>query len=158
MKKASKIVLSIVGGFAILGIVGNIIGSNNTPSTATSNPATTESTPSSTPTSTPTPTPQSQDKDSKLQAMLQASPAPTFVKSDVDEELTYTLTNNTNDTFDYVELDVDFFNREGVKISNEMTNTTNVTPGQKFQLQVTTMDTDATTYKVTGIYSDSLHN
>lgn len=158
MKRASKIVLIIVGGLAVLGIVGNIIGSNNTSNTVTNSPTTTESTPSSAPTSTPTPAPQSQDKDSELQAMLQASPAPTFVKSDVDEELTYTLTNNTNDTFDYVELDVDFFNKEGVKIDDGMTNTTHVTPGQKFQLQVTTMDTNVASYKVVGIYSDSLHD
>lgn len=149
MKKLFKIVLGIVGAIVVLGIIGAVAGGHSDSSSSTASKSTTT-------VSAPAPTVSSPDDE--LKAMLKAAPAPKVTKDDVSMDVTYTLTNTTKDKFDYVELDIDFYNKAGVKIDSEMTNTQNVTPGQKFQLKVSTMESGASTYKVTGIYSDSLHD
>jgi hypothetical protein len=129
MKKFFKIIGGIIGGIIVLGIIAGIVGGNSSSDTSSSKPTTSKPT-------APVTAPATSDSNAELQAMLKSAPAPVVKKDDMSMEVTYTLTNNTKDKFDYVELDVDFYNKAGVKIGSEMTNTENVTAGQKFQLDV----------------------
>lgn len=169
MKKFMKIVLGFIGGIIVLFaiLIGiSVVTANNQASTDSqatiSAPAPSDTTSSDSTSSDSTSTNTSGDgqsagEDTLLQGMLSAVPAPTMTDDGIQKTVTYVLTNDTKLTFDYVELNVDFYNKAGVKIDSEMVNTTNVTPGQKFQLQVNCMDETATSYKVSGIYSNALH-
>lgn len=160
MKKFFKIIGVIIGVFIVIGIIGAIAGGNSSSSTQSSapQPATTQTTTTKPTAPAPKPAPAAPSKDDELANMLKAAPAPTVSDDGFMKTVTYTLTNNTQDTFDYVEIDYDIFNKDGIKTNSDMTNITNVTPGQKFQLKLTLSSSDGeSNWKVTGIYSDALH-
>lgn len=157
MKKFFKIIGGIIGGIIVIGIIGAVAGGNSSSSTPTKPTAVTAPAPEKA-TQAPKPTPAPSSPDDELKAMLQTAPAPVVKKDEISYDVTYTLTNNTKDSFDYVELDVDFYNKAGVKVDTGMVNTTHVSAGQKFELNVTTMKQDVDSYKVVGIYSSALHD
>lgn len=94
-----------------------------------------------------------QSKDQELADMLSKAPAPTETHDDYSYTAEYTLTNNTKDTFDYIQLNADVFDKNGTKLGNDMANITNVTPGQTFKVKLTFVEQGANSYKVTGISS-----
>jgi hypothetical protein len=171
VKKFFKIVGSIIGGIIVLGIIMGIIGSNSSsqPSPQSTTPmkqATTGNQQTTKPKSKSKPKPASaapvtapKSLDDELADMLAHAPVPTVKDDGFTKTATYILTNTTKDKFDYIELDYDVFNKSAIKTGSNMVNITNVTPGQKFQLQVTLLSSDGETdWKATGIYSSALHD
>lgn len=98
---------------------------------------------------------QTSDKDAELKAML-AKAKPVVTHTDMEYYVTYTLVNDTKDSFDYVQLNADVFDKNGVKLGNDMGNITNVKAGQTFQLKIQFIEQDAVSYKITGISSSAL--
>jgi hypothetical protein len=97
---------------------------------------------------------QTTSKDQELQAML-AKAKPVETHTDMDYSVEYTLTNDTKDSFDYVQINADVFDKGGVKLGNDMTNITNVQPGQTFKLKLDLYQEGATSYKITNISSSA---
>lgn len=96
---------------------------------------------------------QDQSKDQLLQAMLNKAPAPVVHKDEYSYSVEYTLTNNTKENFDYIQLNADVFDKNGVKLGNDMTNITDVKAGQVFKLKLDFYQQDSNSYRVTGISS-----
>lgn len=95
------------------------------------------------------------DKDKLLSEMLSKAPAPTVVHDQYSYTVEYTLTNNTNETFDYIQLNADVFDKNGTKLGNDMSNITNVKPGQTFKIKLDLYQEGAASYKITGISSQA---
>jgi hypothetical protein len=98
----------------------------------------------------------SDDKDKLLQAMLDKAPKPVETKDDYSYTVEYTLKNDTDQTFDYIQISADVFDSKGVKLGNDMTNITDVKPNQTFKLKLDLYQEGASSYKITSITSDAL--
>ena len=98
----------------------------------------------------------SDDKDKLLQAMLDKAPKPVETKDDYSYTVEYTLTNDSDQTFDYIQISADVFDSKGVKLGNDMTNITDVKPNQTFKLKLDLYQEGVASYKITSITSDAL--
>lgn len=122
MKKGTKIVLGTFGIVAVLGFggcafsmfaVGNAV---NTTVTDMNN----------------------QDKAEKkaLDEMLKNAPKPIIKKDEYTYNVTYTFTNKSKFDFDYIELDLNVYDKDNVKLDTNMTNITDVKAGQTFKMTI----------------------
>lgn len=98
----------------------------------------------------------SNDKDKLLQAMLDKAPKPVETKDDYSYTVEYTLKNDTGESFDYIQISADVFDKDGVKLGNNMTNITDVKPDQTFKLKLDLYQEGAASYKITSISSNPL--
>lgn len=92
------------------------------------------------------------NKDELLQAMLDKA-QPVETKDEFSYSVEYTLINDTEETFDYIQLNADVFDSAGTKLGNNMTNITEVQPGQTFKLKLDLYQEGAASYKLTKISS-----
>jgi hypothetical protein len=90
------------------------------------------------------------NKDDLLQEILDKS-KPVETKDEFSYTVEYTLVNDTKEAFDYIQLEADVFDKNGVKLGNNMTNITEVKPGQTFKLTLDLYQEGATSYKITKI-------
>jgi hypothetical protein len=97
-----------------------------------------------------------EDKDALLQAMLDKAPKPVETKDEFSYTVEYTLTNDTKETFDYIEVQYDVFDQNGVKLGNSFTNISDVTAGQVFKIKLDLYQEGAASYKITSISSSAL--
>lgn len=97
-----------------------------------------------------------EDKDALLQSMLDKAPAPVETKDDFSYTVEYTLTNDTGEDFDYIQVDYDIFDANNVKLGNNMTNITEVTAGQTFKIKLDLYQEGAASYKITSITTNPL--
>jgi hypothetical protein len=97
-----------------------------------------------------------EDKDALLQAMLDKAPKPVETKDEFNYTVEYTLTNDTKETFDYIEVQYDVFDQNGVKLGNSFTNISDVTAGQVFKIKLDLYQEGAASYKITSISSSAL--
>lgn len=96
-----------------------------------------------------------EDKDVLLQGMLDKAPAPVETKDEFSYSVEYTLLNDTGETFDYIQVDYDVFDANGVKLGNNFTNITDVTNGQTFKIKLDLYQEGAASYKITSISSNA---
>jgi hypothetical protein len=97
-----------------------------------------------------------ENKDALLQTMLDKAPKPVETKDEFSYTVEYTLTNDTGEDFDYIQLSADVFDKNGTKLGNNMTNITDVKAGQTFKLKIDLYQEGAASYKITSITSDPL--
>jgi hypothetical protein len=97
-----------------------------------------------------------ENKDALLQAMLDKAPKPVETKDEFNHTVAYTLTNDTKEDFDYIQLSADVFDKDGTKLGNNITNITDVKAGQTFKLKLDLYQEGAASYKITSITSDPL--
>jgi hypothetical protein len=94
-----------------------------------------------------------EDKNAMLEKMLEEAGEPVVTRDEWTYTVEYTLTNNTGVDFDYIEVQYDVFDAEGVKLGNNFTNITDVTDGQKFKVTLDLYQEGAETYEITSISS-----
>lgn len=70
-----------------------------------------------------------------------------------DNEI-YTLTNHTDLTFKAIYVNYEIYDANGVKLQSRSTNVRDITPGQKFQVKLTSFTSDADSFKITSITTD----
>lgn len=93
------------------------------------------------------------NKEELLQVMLDKA-KPVETKDEFTYSVEYTLKNDTKESFDYIQLEADVFDKNGVKLGNNMTNITEVKPGQTFKLVLDLFQEGAASYKITKISSE----
>lgn len=93
-----------------------------------------------------------EDQDALLQGMLDKA-QPVEKKDEFSYTVEYTLVNDTGEDFDYIQVEYDVFDANGVKLGNNFTNITDVKNGQTFKITLDLYQEGATTYKVTKISS-----
>jgi hypothetical protein len=122
MKKFIKVTLIIIGILSILGI-GGCVASMFLVGTAVNETVKEVD---------------KQDKAEKkaLADMLKNAPKPVVKKDEYNYTVTYTFKNNSNIKFDYIELDLNVYDKNGTKLDTNMTNITDVKPGQTFKMSV----------------------
>lgn len=91
----------------------------------------------------------SQAVDEALQAMLDEAPEPEITRNEWEYIVTYTMTATQD--FDYIQLEYDVFDAEGVKIANDFTNISDVKEGQTFKMTLNLYQDGAEDYDITKI-------
>lgn len=94
------------------------------------------------------------DKDAALQTMLDNAKIDE-VDNGFTREIKVTMTNDTEHTYDYIQIEYSEYDASGVKLDTFFTNTTDVAPGETFQLQFLILNEDAASYKITKISSSA---
>lgn len=94
-----------------------------------------------------------EEKDALLYEMLMNATIEQELNRFGNNEI-YTLTNNTDITFDAIYVNYDIFDADGVKLKSRSTNVRDITPGQVFQIKLTSFDSKATAFNITSISVD----
>lgn len=122
MKKRTKVILGSLGIVTVLGIGGCTlslfaVGSAvNTTVTDMNN--------------------EDKAQEKALADMLKNAPKPVVKKDEFTYNVTYTFTNKSKFDFDYIELDLNVYDKDNVKLDTNMTNITDVKAGQTFKMTV----------------------
>lgn len=96
-----------------------------------------------------------EEKDKLLQKMFEKAK----VKENKDEytyEVIYEVTNDTDVTFEYIEVEYSMYDKNGTKLGSSFTNITNIAPNQKFQVKLDLYEEGTASYKIDKISSTAL--
>lgn len=99
-----------------------------------------------------------QDKAEKqaIENMLKNAPKPIEKKDDYNWTVTYTFTNKSKINFDYIELDLNIYDKDNVKLDTNMTNITDVKAGQTFKLTIDIYQENADHYDIETLTNSAL--
>jgi hypothetical protein len=100
-------------------------------------------------------TKKSDDKDALLKVIFDKA-KPVEKKDDFSYTVELTVTNDTKENFDYIEVQYDIFDANGVKLGNNFSNISNVTAGQTFKITLDLFQEEAASYKITSVSSSPL--
>jgi len=76
-------------------------------------------------------------------------------KGDWSHEVIYTVTNSSDITFDYIEIEYSMLDKDGVKLGSGFDNITDIAPGQAFKVTIDLYLDGAETYVIDEISSSA---
>ncbi|QKE74786.1 hypothetical protein HPK19_19495 [Arthrobacter citreus] len=100
----------------------------------------------------------SKNKEEKkaLKEILKNAPKPVVKRNEFEYTVTYTFKNTSKIDFDYIELDLNVYDKKGTKIDTNMTNITDVKAGQTFKMTVNLYQDGADHYDINSFTNSPL--
>ena len=94
------------------------------------------------------------EQDAILQAMFDKATI-TENKNDFSNQVHYEVTNDTEHTFDYIEVEYSMYDANGTKLGGSFTNITDIAPNQKFQVTLDLYEQGTESYTIDKISSSA---
>lgn len=94
------------------------------------------------------------EEDALLQAMFDKAVV-TENKNDYSFEVVYEVTNDSDITFDYIEVEYSMYDANGTKLGGSFTNITDIAPNQKFQVKLDLYKEGTVSYKIDKVSSSA---
>lgn len=92
--------------------------------------------------------------DKELKGMLDKA-KPEVKKDEWEYKVTYTLKNTTGKKIDYIEVEYDMIDKDGVKLGGSFTNITDIEPNEEFEIELDLYEDGTETYEISKITSSA---
>jgi hypothetical protein len=143
MKKAVKITLLVVGILAVLGFGGCVASMFLVGSAVNETVKEIDK--------------KDNAEQKALDDMLKNAPKPKVERNEYEYKVTYTFKNTSKINFDYIELQLNVFDKNGTKLDTNFTNITDVKSGQTFSMTVDLYQEGAEKFEVNSFSANPLN-
>ena len=90
---------------------------------------------------------QAQEEQAILDEIFANAQEPVIERDEYSYNVTYTFTNHSDKDFDYIELGLNVYDKDGAKIDTNWTNITDIKSGQTFKMTADLYQSEAETFE-----------